>query len=249
MKPSLSFFLMAYQDGRSLSELIPHWHRVLKAHASPFEIIIVDDASTDGTGQIVNELRATCPELVYVRHEVNRGVGAVFQSGVAASKYDWVAYSDGDYQYDPDDLPRFIALLERCDVVIGFRENRADPAHRKGISVCYNLLTDWLYDTPWKDVNCSLKVFRREILMPMMPLLSSGPFFDAEALIKARHQACKIVEIPVTHWPRRYGRSTAGSWRNLRRSLKEMTSVNMEGYLRDKWMIRLVSRLIRRWTT
>lgn len=220
MTASVSVVVLAYDDAPTLPRLVPQLRNVLSSLTPDFEILIVDDGSKDATPAVSAELAVLSSEVKLVRHEVNRGVGAAFRAGWQASTHDWVGYIDGDGQYEPADFVRLAAALSAgAQMASGLRVRRADPLLRSGASAVYNGLLRGIYGAPLRDTNSGIKLYTRDLLMAVSPLLSDGSFFDAEILIKSARSGYRIVEVPVTHRPRRHGRAMGLSASNVRDAL------------------------------
>ena len=175
-----------------------------------FEIIAVDDGSKDRTGEIADRLAAAHPDVVrVVHHDVNRGYGGALRSGFEASRYDLLAFTDGDRQFRVADLGRLTARLagpDRPDVVVGYRIKRADPLIRIAYARTYKLANRLFFGLRVRDVDCACKLFRREALEDVR-VESGGAFFSAELLIKIE-SGRSIVEVGVPHYPRTAGSPT-----------------------------------------
>ena len=182
----LSLIVLSYNDAPSLAEVVNDMSVAAQSLCDDFEIIIVNDGSQDETDALAGKILLCNKHVRYIRHEVNRGVGAAFRSGVAAARFDLIGYVDGDSQYEPDDMVRLLAALSQADVASGVRVHRADPLIRSVISGVYNGCINILYDLSLKDVNSGFKIYRRHALEHIAPIESDGPFYDAEILIKVR---------------------------------------------------------------
>ncbi len=225
--------VLAYNDSSSLPGLVRVLSSVLESCSSEYEIVVVDDGSSDQTVGTIEQLRQEIPHLHLVRHPQNRGVGAAFRSGVMASKGDIVGYIDGDGQYDPCDIASLLVTLDVADAVSGLRQQRADPLSRKLISLVYNWIIRWLFRVPLRDVNSGLKLFRRHFLEVAFPLQSDGPFFDAEVLTKGIAAGHRVLEVPVTHSPRLHGRASGGSLGSICFTLSELCSRRIQEGIRQ----------------
>ena len=243
-RESISLIVLAYDDAPSLPELVLNFDRALRLLASCYEIIVVDDGSTDGTAEVIEKIRRELPAVMSIRHELNEGVGAAFRDGVRASRYDVIGYTDGDGQYSAEDLEVIVKSLADADAVSGRRVRRADSVYRTLVSRCYNFLLREIYGLTLRDTNSGLKLYRRPFLEAALPLVSSGPFFDAEVMIKGLEKGFRIVEVPVQHFPRRYGRARGASISSIRRALSELSSDSMSGYVRRTWWARLIHRTV-----
>jgi dolichol-phosphate mannosyltransferase len=175
------------------------------------EILVVDDGSTDGTAAAVERLLPTASRTRLLRHATTRGYGAALRTGFEAARYPLVAFTDADCQFDLTELAALAPLAAEHDIVAGYRADRKDPWRRRFLSRGYNLLTRTFLGTRVRDVDCALKVFRREALAHLMPE-SRGFFVNSEMLTRARRFGLTVTEHPVTHRPRAGGDSKVSLW-------------------------------------
>lgn len=226
----LSYFFPAHDEEANLGGLIEEALATLPTLAEMFEIIAVDDGSTDGTRRIADELTAAHPGIVRaVHHPTNLGYGAALRSGFAAARYELVAFTDGDRQFKVADIGRLTARLagpDAPDAVVGFRIKRADPLIRTLYARAYRLANRIFFGLPVTDVDGACKLFRRDALRGLA-VESDGAFFSAELLIKLRTAGARIVEVGVPHYPR-----TAGSASGARPQVVLRA-------VRDFWRLRL----------
>jgi glycosyltransferase involved in cell wall biosynthesis len=206
---------------------------VLMAERADWEIVIVDDASTDGTPALVDALAREDPRVRVVRNPVNRRLGGALRAGYAAATKDLIFYTDADLPVDFHQLPRAVRLLEYqdADIVAAYRFDRTSEGLVRALyTFGYNHLIRMLFGLRVRDVNFAFKLFRRSIL-EKFSLTSEGSFIDAELLLRARKAGCVIIQIGLDYFPRTRGTSTLGSipvilailrdlvarWRELRR--------------------------------
>jgi glycosyltransferase involved in cell wall biosynthesis len=232
--------VLAYNDAPALRQLLQGLHAVLVRLAAEFEIVVVDDGSTDDTAHVVTDRAAQLGGIRLVRHETNQGVGAGFRTGVRESRFDIIGYMDGDGQYEPRDLGIFLAALPPDGAAIGVRYERADSLRRKLVSEIYGILVRRIYAIPYQDINCGMKLFRRSYLETVLPLESAGSFFDCEVLTKAFHRGRPAVELPVRHYLRRHGQAMGNSMQSIRVAVAGLVSPQMAPYRRDTWMTRVL---------
>ncbi len=227
MKPALSAFFPAYNEEGNISETVRQALEVLSAYADPFEVIVVDDGSTDRTAEVVQDLMAEDPRVRLVRHGRNRGYGAALRTGFAAARYEWVFFSDADLQFDLRDLERLLPHMAHADLIVGYRLRRRDPLHRRLIGRVWNWLVRWGFGVRVRDVDCAFKLLRRE-LVQRLPLRSDGAFLSTELLCRAAAAGARIVEVGIPHYPRRWGKQGGASPRVILRALGEMWQLRRE---------------------
>ena len=205
----------------SLVELQREFTETLTAWGRPYEIIVVDDGSTDQSFQILTRLQAADARLRVIRFRRNFGQTAAFAAGFAHARGRLIATSDGDLQNDPHDIPAMIAMLDgRFDIVCGWRKDRKDAfVSRRLPSVMANGLISAVTGVHLHDYGCSLKVFRAEIVKDMKLYGEMHRFLPAIA----SEQTSSIGEMVVNHRPRKYGQSKYGIGRTVRVVLDLLT--------------------------
>lgn len=200
----ISLFLPAYNEEANVSFMISEASRLLDRLGVPWEVIVVDDGSTDSTAELVRAASRADPRIRLVEHGRNLGFGRAVRSGIEAAREAWVFYTDCDGQFDLEDLPSLWALRGANDIVSGYRRNRRDPGLRLFYSLCYSILAWLLFWGGFKDVDCSFKLYRRAIFGKVRPLSTCG-VVDLEILLLARGLGMKVAQVPVAHRPRRAG--------------------------------------------
>jgi glycosyltransferase involved in cell wall biosynthesis len=218
---SLSVFFPCWNEQAAIEPLTQKAVQVLDALGADYEIILVNDGSTDRTGPIADRLAANNPRIRAVHHPVNRGYGAALASGFRAARKDLVFYTDGDGQFDLNELPPLLPLMERFDIVSGYRLNRQEGLVRKFNAFCWSTLVGLLFDLPLKDIDCAFKLYRRRIF-DGMELLSTGALIDTEILTRARRRGCTITQVGVHHYPRIAGKATGANPRVILRAFREL---------------------------
>jgi glycosyltransferase involved in cell wall biosynthesis len=199
---------------------------VLEAEIPDFEIVIVDDASTDGTPGLADALGAENPRVRVLHNSVNRRLGGALRAGYAAATKDLVFYTDADLPIDLRELPRAVRLLEyqQADVVAGYRFDRTSEGLVRAVyTFCYNHLIRTLFGLRVRDVNFAFKLFRRSVLQKFT-LTSDGSFIDAEFLLRARKAGCPIIQIGLDYFPRTRGTSTLASVPVILAILRDMAA-------------------------
>jgi dolichol-phosphate mannosyltransferase len=202
----LTLVIPAYNEEAGIARAIEEADRALGRLCRDYELLVVDDGSSDRTAAIVQTERRCRPRLRLLRQPRNLGYGAALRSGFVEARFPLVAFTDADCQFDLTDLAHLLPLAEHYDVVVGYRQGRQDPVLRRFLSWGYNFLVRLLLGTGVRDCDCALKLFRREALAKLLPR-SRGFFVNAEMLTRARQRGLYVAEVGVRHRPRLRGRS------------------------------------------
>jgi glycosyltransferase involved in cell wall biosynthesis len=225
MSESISVFFPAYNDEASIAGLVNDALALLPGLADDFEVIVVDDGSTDGTGRVLDELAREDSRVRVVHHGVNRGYGAALRTGFNSATKELVFYTDGDGQYDVRELARLRPLLrDGVDIVNGYKVQRADGWQRKAIGAAYNGLAHLLFSIPIRDVDCDFRLLRRRAV-EQVELVSSSGSICVELVHKLHRSGCVFAEVPVRHHPRVHGRSQFFTFRRVGRTALDLLSL------------------------
>ncbi len=252
---NLSYFFPAHNEAENIEQLVAEALNELPRLAVRFEVICVDDGSTDGTGAIADRLTAEHPDVVrVVHHGVNQGYGAALRSGLGAARYPLVCFTDGDRQFRIADLGRLLARMREPaepdagappDVVVGYRIKRADPAIRLAYARVYRACLRTFYGLRVQDVDCACKLFRREALEDIR-LTSGGAFLSAELLIKLRALRRTLVEVGVPHHPRTAGRASGADPRVVLRAVRDFWRLRLQLWARPREALQTGEPALRR---
>jgi dolichol-phosphate mannosyltransferase len=204
--PSLSLIIPAYNEQAGICQAIAEADRDLQGLGYNYEILVIDDGSSDETANAVVNACAGRRHIRLIRHPHNRGYGAALRTGFEQATKDLVAFTDADCQFHLSDLAELVEAAHDHPIAVGYRVKRQDPWRRRFFSWGYNLLVRALLGTRVRDCDCALKVFRRETLAQLLPR-SRGFFVNAEILATARRLGCHIAEVGVRHRPRLAGKS------------------------------------------
>jgi glycosyltransferase involved in cell wall biosynthesis len=204
---SVSAFFPCYNDAMSIGKMVRDVRESLVASVSDFEIIVVNDGSSDRSLEVLQELQKEIAELRIVNHEVNRGYGGALLSGIAASTKQWVFYTDGDAQYDAREISRCIdAVTESSDIIQGFKIGRGDPFHRRLIGRAYHHSVRLLFRLPVRDTDCDFRLMRKSIL-DKFRLQSTTGVICVEMMHAFNRVDARFVEVGVSHYHRPHGKS------------------------------------------
>lgn len=212
----------AHNETENLRWLLPHVSTVLPRIAHEFDVVIVDDGSTDGTGRVAEELaRDLHMDLTVIRHSTKQGYGSAVGDGLRAADLEYTAFLDSDGQLDPADLALLVPKLDEADLVAGWRATREDPAFRSVISHVFNLLVLVVFQLRVRDVDCALKVIRTDVLR-RFDLRARSALINAELYFKVRRSGGGFVQVPVPHHPRRLGRRSGGRLIPILRAIRDL---------------------------
>jgi glycosyltransferase involved in cell wall biosynthesis len=228
MTPEISIVIPIRNEAAGLDELHRELTETLSATGRPYEIIVVDDGSTDGSFEILARLHAVDPRVRVIRFRRNFGQTAAFSAGFAYARGRIIVTSDGDLQNDPHDIPAMIAMLEQgSDIVCGWRKDRKDAwLSRRLPSMAANQLISMATGVRLHDYGCSLKAFRAEVIKPLKLYGEMHRFLPAIA----SDQGVAITEVVVNHRPRRHGASKYGIGRTVRVVLDLVTVKFLSSY-------------------
>jgi glycosyltransferase involved in cell wall biosynthesis len=224
---AVSFVLPAHDEEANIERAIDATVAVAERHCSSFEVIVVDDGSSDRTASLVRDRAARHPEVRLVQHATNQGYGQALRSGFAAATLDYVFSTDADNQFDMDELPLLLAWADQADVVAGFRRVRQDPWMRRANAWAWNRLVRTLFCVPIRDVDCAFKLYRRASLAAI-EIESGGAMIATEIMVKLARRGAAIVEVGVTHRPRTAGTPSGAQLRVILRALRDLARMYPE---------------------
>jgi glycosyltransferase involved in cell wall biosynthesis len=225
MSESVSVFFPAYNDEGTIAGLVGDALSVLPLLAEDYEVVVVNDGSTDRTAAVLEELARREPRLRVVRHETNRGYGAALRTGFASATKELVFYTDGDGQYDVKELAKLRPLLVAgVDIVNGYKIKRADGWQRGALGAVYNRLAHLLFSIPIRDVDCDFRLLRRRAFEGV-ELSSSSGSICVEMVHKLHRAGRTFAEAPVNHYPRAHGRSQFLTAARLARTAFDLLSL------------------------
>ena len=221
----LSVFFPTFNEEDNIENTVKKAKAVLNKVVGEWEILIVNDGSTDKTSEISKRLVSDDKRIKLIEHVENKGYGAAFKSGFYGSKYPWIAFTDSDGQFNFSEIVNFIEKQKQtnADLVIGYYKDRKVSPSKKITSKMWEFLIFLMFGLGVRDVDCGFKLVSKSVI-DKLPKLESvrGAFISSEFLIKAKKAGFKIVEIPVTHNPRTLGKGTG---RDLKVIVKSFTDL------------------------
>jgi len=219
-REGLSLVLPAFNEVHNIGPMLDAVRRELSRIGRPWEVVVVDDGSTDWTCGRVREHSLEDSRISLVEHTVNQGYGAALRTGFAHTRHELVCFTDADRQFHLDDLNLLLERIEGCHLVAGFRAPRVDPWRRRMLGRAWTVGMNRLHGVNLRDVNCAFKLIRREALDSLY-LESRGAFINAEIVIGLRAQGFIVEECPVRHRPRPLGSQSGANPSVIGRAVME----------------------------
>lgn len=227
---SVSLVVPMHNEEKNVGRLVALAMPALEEHAAEWEIVLVDDASTDATRALAEESARTEPRVRVFAHGKNRGLGGTLRTGFSAARHEWILYSDCDIPWDLAETGRLFRVAEvtGADFVSAYRHDRTgEGAIRSVYSFLYNGLVHAVFGISLRDVNFSCKLFRRALL-DGLPLKSEGSFIDVELLARCVARGASVQQMGLDYFPRTRGVSTLSSPRVVVQILREMAALAPE---------------------
>jgi len=221
--PELSIFFPFWNEEENIREVVSRALSIAPNVSEKWEIIMVDDGSSDSTLGIAKSMAAKNKNLKVVVLHPNRGYGAALRAGFENSKYDYIVFSDGDLQFDFSEITKFIDEIDNADIVIGYRKKRRDQKILKRL-LLMNLLKIGdiiLFGFTFRDIDCGFKMFRKSAIDAISPLRSEGAMITTEILVKAIRKKLKIREVGIEHYIRQHGIQTGANIPVIMRAILE----------------------------
>jgi glycosyltransferase involved in cell wall biosynthesis len=228
---SISIFFPAYNDEQTIGTLVRNALEIAPLFTDDYEVIVINDGSSDGTAALINDLNRQDPHVKPVHHETNRGYGGALQSGFEHATKEFIFYTDGDGQYDVRELARLIPLMTRgIDVVNGYKAKRADSLHRVIIGKIYNRTARLLFRLPIRDVDCDFRLIRRQALSELGAISNSGAAC-LEMIRKLKSNGAVFAEVKVSHYPRTHGHSQFFTMQSLTRTFYDFCGLLVHAWI------------------
>lgn len=220
----LSAFFPAYYDEKNIGKVVSKAVEVLESlNLKDYEITVIEDGSPDNTAQVADELAKLYPKVKVIHHEKNMGYGATLWEGFTTARFEYVFYTDGDNQFDLDELRKFVALIPYSDMVVGYRKKKQYSTYRKLTSFVYNFILRIAFDIDFIDIDCAFKIIKTD-LFKKISVSTKDAFIDAEIIINASLLGYTFTEVGVSHLPRVGGLSTAARPSIIFRTIGEIIS-------------------------
>lgn len=222
---SVSAVFPCYNDARTIGGLVDDVHVALTTLVPQVEVVVVNDGSSDGSREVLDELSAARPWLTVVHHERNGGYGKALISGFSTARNDWIFYTDGDGQYDAREAAVLVPLAtDDVDIVQGYKIGRGDPWYRKVIGRAYHHVVRLLFGLDVRDTDCDFRLFRRHLFSDR-PLESTSGVICVEMMFRFQRAGARFVEAPVHHYFREHGRSQFFRVPAIARSARQLVSL------------------------
>ena len=218
---SLTVAMPAYNEAENIAEMIDRARNIVGPLVDDLEIIVCNDGSSDDTAAIVQREAQADPRVRLVEHEVNLGYGAAVRDAVWAASKELVFFTDSDLQFDLSEIERFLLRIAEADMVIGYRYARSDPWYRSLFGHGWSWLVNLLFGYTARDIDCAYKLFRHKVIETVQ-VESAGAMFSAEFLVRAKKAGFRMVEEPVSHYPRIAGSQTGANPRVVLRAFGEL---------------------------
>jgi glycosyltransferase involved in cell wall biosynthesis len=203
----LSVFFPAFNDSGTIASMVIRAVQAASKLTTDYEVVVVNDGSTDATGSILEELARTYPQVRIVHHPHNIGYGGALQTGFRTASKELIFYTDGDAQYDPGEMALlWNRMTPDVDLVNGYKISRADPLHRIIIGRVYHHLVSLLFNLKVRDVDCDFRLMRHSIFDGISLEKTSG-VICLEMMKKIQDAGFHIAEVPIHHYHRAYGKS------------------------------------------
>lgn len=221
MRPSISVIIPAYNEEANIARAIDETHAALESLCDDFEIIVVDDGSTDGTLAIAEAAAGGQGRVRVLRHAANQGFGGAVLTGIGAAGKDLVTYNSADSQFDIRELERLVSMVQDADVVLGYRDSRSDYSlYRRVNSVVFMWLMKLLFGVPFRDINW-VHLYRRSVF-DRVRVRSRSIFFCGEIVARAYLTGHRFAEVETSYHRRIAGKARGGRIGAVLKTVRDM---------------------------
>jgi glycosyltransferase involved in cell wall biosynthesis len=228
LKPlSLTIFYPCYNEEANVERVTRAAVETARRLAADFEVLIVNDGSRDRTGEIADRLAVEIPGVRAVHNNPNLGYGGALARGFREARKNWIFYTDGDGQFDFNEIEKLLPLLETHDIVSCYRLDRQDSLVRKVNAWAWSVLVNLVFHIGLKDIDCAFKIYPRTFI-ERIEMKSRGALIDTEMLAKARYLGCSIAQLGVHHYPRTAGAQTGANLKVILRAFKELFKLHRQ---------------------
>ena len=226
----LSLFFPTYKEEDNIGRVVQDAKKILQKVAVKWEIIVVNDGSSDRTKEVAEKLAKDDKQSLSLRggriklvnHPKNRGYGGALKTGFKSAKYEWVAFTDSDGQFDFSEIGKFIAKKDEADLILGYRLKRADSFLRKVYTFGWSLLARILFGLKAKDYSCGFKMIKKQVFDSVQPLVGEEKVTQIEFLVKAKKKDYRFAEVGVHHYPRLAGKQTGAKLNVVFKSILDL---------------------------
>jgi glycosyltransferase involved in cell wall biosynthesis len=241
---SVSIVLPAYNEEKNMSDVIKEALTVAKDVTDLFEIIVVDDGSSDGTAALVERLSKLNPgKIRLIKNNHNMGYGPTVRRGLRESKMDWVFFTDADGQFEFADIKKFIPFTDRFDFVVGNRKKRQDKFYRRLNAGIFNIAVRVFFNIKVRDIDCAFKLMKRSKL-DSLELITESAMINTEILHKAKQSGFKIKEICVSHLSRKFGEATGADRGVIKKAIHDFYMLRWQLLRERPTLMKINSRIV-----
>lgn len=219
--PGLTVVLPCFDEAANLHRAVRAAVAAAAATSEDYEVVVVDDGSSDGSDLIATALAEHDPHVRLLVHGENRGYGDAVRTGIAAARMPWILLTDADLQFDLRELEAFVPHTDSADLLVGWRIERQDRLNRRLNAAAWNWLVRRVFHLHVRDVDCAFKLMRASVVQPV-PLTSRGAMISTELLVRSLAAGARLHELGVHHRPRLAGSATGAHPRVIARAFREL---------------------------
>jgi glycosyltransferase involved in cell wall biosynthesis len=239
--PELSVFFPAYNEAGNIEEVIKQALFILPKIANKFEILIINDGSTDSTLQISKRLAKKFQSVRVISQE-NKGYGGALKKGFKEARFEWVFFTDSDLQFDISEITKFVKHVDSNDLIIGFRLERAEGWKRHLLASALKFWNRLMLGFPREinDIDCAFKLIHKKVLSEVEPLFSDGAMVSTELLLKAYRANFRFAQVGVKHYQRFIGKPTGSNTKVIAKAVVDTFYLQSQLFRQDVslWLAR-----------